>query len=189
MSGEVGQASAANQSHGSKHPSYTLHASFPVRRVVWRPGHETELAIASNNETTFSNFSSSSSTGSSHGKEGSEGASASSSSPTSSGFMDSTRSNASACGSDIVPTSSSDSRSGDTVEVWDVRRSWLAKWTIHNNNQEGGVTGALLFSFSTPETADPPLSLKRRLFVRGLAHPLGPASVRCFLPNGYALLR
>ncbi|KLO18063.1 WD40 repeat-like protein [Schizopora paradoxa] len=149
-SGEPVQISASNQSHGSKQPSYTLHTSFPIRRATWRPGHETELAIASNNsnDPVINNISSSSSTSSSHPKEGSEGASASSSSPVSSGFIENTRSNASACGSDVTP-SASDFHSGSTIEVWDVRRSWLAKWTIQNNHQEGGVTDML---FADPHT-------------------------------------
>jgi WD repeat-containing protein 24 len=36
---------------------------------------------------------------------------------------------------------------GDPVEVWDVRRGYIAKWTIKGSAVEGGVTG-----MSTPNT-------------------------------------
>jgi hypothetical protein len=31
----------------------------------------------------------------------------------------------------------------DTVEIWDVRRSWLPKWSVSGTSAEGGVTGEL----------------------------------------------
>lgn len=30
---------------------------------------------------------------------------------------------------------------GDLIELWDVRRQWIAKWTVTGSNREGGVTG------------------------------------------------
>ena len=30
---------------------------------------------------------------------------------------------------------------GDTVEIWDVRRAWIAKWTVDTSVSDGGVTG------------------------------------------------
>jgi len=33
---------------------------------------------------------------------------------------------------------------GDSVEIWDVRRGWLAKWSVDKSAVEGGVTGAFL---------------------------------------------
>lgn len=33
---------------------------------------------------------------------------------------------------------------GDPVEIWDVRRGFIAKWTVRGSAAEGGVTGALL---------------------------------------------
>jgi hypothetical protein len=32
--------------------------------------------------------------------------------------------------------------SGDGVEIWDVRRGWIAKWAIGESAVEGGVSGA-----------------------------------------------
>lgn len=31
---------------------------------------------------------------------------------------------------------------GDAVEIWDVRKPWIAKWAICNSAVEGGVTGS-----------------------------------------------
>jgi hypothetical protein len=30
---------------------------------------------------------------------------------------------------------------GDVVEIWDVRRGWIAKWSVTGSAVEGGVTG------------------------------------------------
>ena len=30
---------------------------------------------------------------------------------------------------------------GETVEIWDVRRGWIAKWTVDTSVSDGGVTG------------------------------------------------
>ena len=30
---------------------------------------------------------------------------------------------------------------GDSVEIWDVRRQYIAKWMVNNSAVEGGVTG------------------------------------------------
>ena len=30
---------------------------------------------------------------------------------------------------------------GDAVEIWDVRKGWIAKWAVGGSNVEGGVAG------------------------------------------------
>ena len=35
-------------------------------------------------------------------------------------------------------------RAGDAIEIWDVRRGWIAKWAIGNSTSEGGVAGLFL---------------------------------------------
>ena len=30
----------------------------------------------------------------------------------------------------------------DAVEIWDVRRGWIAKWSVTGSAAEGGVTGS-----------------------------------------------
>ena len=32
-------------------------------------------------------------------------------------------------------------RGGDAIEIWDVRRGWIAKWAIGNSTSEGGIAG------------------------------------------------
>ena len=32
-------------------------------------------------------------------------------------------------------------RGRDTIEIWDVRRGWIAKWAIGNSTSEGGIAG------------------------------------------------
>ncbi|KAG5719367.1 WD repeat-containing protein 24 [Termitomyces sp. T112] len=103
-------------------PTYTLHPSFPVRRVVWRPSHECELAVVSNAE-----FSSGSN-------------------------PDLGQNNSVGTGGGESEKHSADSKSlvgGDAVEIWDVRRSWIPKWSVTGSAIEGGVTD---LTFSTPDT-------------------------------------
>lgn len=38
--------------------------------------------------------------------------------------------------------------SGDTIEVWDVRRPYIAKWAVEGSCIEGGVTGKHKHLFS-----------------------------------------
>lgn len=38
---------------------------------------------------------------------------------------------------------------GDAVEIWDVRRGWIAKWSVTGSTVDGGVTGMFQFSSST----------------------------------------
>lgn len=30
---------------------------------------------------------------------------------------------------------------GDAVEIWDMRRGWIAKWSVSGSAMDGGVTG------------------------------------------------
>ena len=93
-------------------PTYTLHPSFPVRRVVWRPTYECELAVVSNAESP---------TGSTPdiSQGGSNG----------SGGLEDTKGSR-------IPSSGA-----DAVEIWDVRRSWIPKWSVAGSAVEGSVTG------------------------------------------------
>jgi hypothetical protein len=36
---------------------------------------------------------------------------------------------------------------GDAVEIWDVRRGWIAKWAVGGSAAEGGVAGELVPPF------------------------------------------
>lgn len=99
--------------HFERVPAYTLTTQFPIRRVRWRPGYECEIAVASNAEI---------------------GACA--------------VSDLSDCGvaEDVdlekpeVATPKRRADMGYAVEIWDVRRGYIAKWLVGGSAIEGGVT-------------------------------------------------
>lgn len=96
-------------------PTYTLHPSLPVRRVAWRPGYECELAVVLNAEfSTGSNSDMGQGMITGAGSEGDEHA---------------------------VDAKASLAVGGDAVEIWDVRRGWIPKWSVTGSAIEGGVTG------------------------------------------------
>lgn len=39
---------------------------------------------------------------------------------------------------------------GDPVEIWDVRRGWIAKWCVTGSATDGGVTGVPRTFFNSP---------------------------------------
>ncbi|KAI0044133.1 WD40 repeat-like protein [Auriscalpium vulgare] len=111
-----------SSTHISHTPTYTLSTSFPVRRVLSRPGYECELAIVSNAEFG---------TGSNPDLSGAAGEKS-----------EETLVQA-ANGDEPAPVSTPPSRVsdiGDAVEIWDVRRSYIAKWVVAGSAVEGGVT-------------------------------------------------
>ncbi|KAL4080472.1 hypothetical protein J3A83DRAFT_4199450 [Scleroderma citrinum] len=115
-----GLSGTSTSSHMLAKPTYTLHPAYPVRRVLWRPDYPCELALVSNAEF-----------GAGYGSE----------------LMASPRLQnattafiAAASGADIKDKASKPGIVGDTVEIWDVRRSWIAKWTVEASVSEGGVT-------------------------------------------------
>ena len=36
---------------------------------------------------------------------------------------------------------------GDSVEIWDVRRGWIAKWSVTGSAAEGGISGKRVILF------------------------------------------
>lgn len=141
-------------------PTYTLHPAFPVRRVLWRPSYECELAIVSNAEFATS----------AHADLLQSALSASLAMAPVQGVLSRV---GSGLGLDVLTQggggadamqrsgretpggpaaaadaksvfSSSPSGSGDAVEIWDVRRGWIAKWSVSGSAVEGGVTGEIV---------------------------------------------
>ena len=122
--------SPGHTSHISSRPIYLLSTSFPVRRALWRPDYECELGIISNSEF-----------GIGMNQDASEVT------PTSEVPSLST-------GVDLVAGVSSlrnGSEIGNSVEIWDVRRGYLAKWVVRGSSSEGGVAGEHVLSCG-PET-------------------------------------
>ncbi|KAF9546510.1 WD40 repeat-like protein [Agrocybe pediades] len=132
--------------HIPQKPTYTLHPSFAVRRLAWRPGYECELAVVSNTE-----YSTPSGTDISPPQPSSGGATGLLTRVGSGLGLDSLMSlygakeKLSASTAEAKASSSSGAASGatplgDTVEIWDVRRGWLAKWSVTGSSVDGGVT-------------------------------------------------
>ncbi|KAJ6502455.1 hypothetical protein C8R45DRAFT_1070888 [Mycena sanguinolenta] len=126
-------------SHIPHKPTYTLHPSFPVRRVLWRPGYDCEVAVVSNANAEFGsgNFSelTETSTGLTYASALGVGSARAASVPAP---------NSLASNNGAVSASKEGrergSGVGDAVEIWDARRGWIAKWTVRGSAIEGGVT-------------------------------------------------
>ncbi|KAF7973520.1 hypothetical protein HWV62_14940 [Athelia sp. TMB] len=128
--------------HMSHKPVYTLHPPFPVRRVRWRPGYDCEVVLVSNDESGT-------------GSGDNLGAGASSSADALSGSR----------------VEATGQRNRDSVEIWDVRRSWIAKWIVAGSAVEGGVTD---IEFCDPHTlwAQHPTGTFSQLDVRASHKPV-----------------
>jgi len=124
-------------------PHRPIHPSFTVRRVVWRPGYQCEIALVSSTELA---------TGCSDPSQPPPGSN-NSDLLTRAGRLDSVLRGSSGgldsiyAAKDKVPFQSRKSNigfwSGDSVEIWDVRRGWIAKWSVTGSAGEGGVSGVL----------------------------------------------
>ncbi|KAJ6623550.1 hypothetical protein B0H10DRAFT_2010419 [Mycena sp. CBHHK59/15] len=135
-------ASGSSPAHMPHKPTYTLHPSFPIRRVLWRPGYECEIAVVSNANAEFGSGNFSELPGPMTG-------------PTYASALGGVSSSrvGDASASNLLAGSSAGSTSkegrervaggsgiGDAVEIWDARRGWIAKWTVRGSSIEGGVT-------------------------------------------------
>ncbi|KAJ3553895.1 hypothetical protein NM688_g3378 [Phlebia brevispora] len=99
----------SGEAHISRRPLYTLHTSYPVRRVLWRPGYECELAVVSNIDFDT-------------GVKTSPPADSASASPSGSPHHNNSEAEDHAASDDEKVTKMSPNGVGDPVEIWDVRR-------------------------------------------------------------------
>ncbi|KAF9266459.1 hypothetical protein L218DRAFT_69517 [Marasmius fiardii PR-910] len=139
-------------------PTYTLHTSFPVRHVRWRPSFNCEIAVVSNGDFgAGSNADMSTPTmpiTSLGGNLQPPPIASTRMSPNLGLGLDlgtpvprpRSYSAVVATGA-VAPTappritmSGSTSGAGDSAEIWDVRRGWIAKWQIAGSAAEGGLT-------------------------------------------------
>ena len=134
---------SASGSHIPHRPTYILHPSFAVRRVVWRPEYECEIALVSSTE--FGTSSSDPSQASPSSNNSVALTRVGSSSGLDSVFRTSTGLDNIYATKDKLnlPTVSEPKASGvgDSVEIWDVRRGWIAKWSVTGSAGEGGISG------------------------------------------------
>ena len=99
--------------HFERTPAYTLATQFPIRRICWRPGYECEIAVASTAEI-----------GTCAAPE----------------MSDCVAEDADLEKPEVaIPKRRADM--GYAVEIWDVRRGYIAKWLVGGSAIEGGVTG------------------------------------------------
>ena len=132
-------APSSDSAHMSRTAMYTMHTSFPIRRVAWRPGYECELAVTSYQDvaaTTQSNQPFDSTTGV---------LGLVSSSPRTS-FLSQVMSGEERQEKNNNP--SNDANGAHPIQIWDVRRGYVAKWTVRGSAAEGGVTGKWTFVLS-----------------------------------------
>ncbi|KAG2077771.1 hypothetical protein BDR04DRAFT_1064549 [Suillus decipiens] len=114
-------ATSVSSVHIAHQPTYTLHPSFPVRRVLWRPEFPSELALVSNEDF-----------GGGSGTELLASPRLQSATPA---FINASNS--------VTKDKDPKGNGADAVEIWDVRRGWIAKWTVEASSSEGGVTDAI----------------------------------------------
>lgn len=127
-------------SDGPQLPVYNLRASFPVRRVLWRPGYGCELAVISNADFGLGS-----------GSDVSVAASKMPSpriaekpiqgEPQPLSILSELHNQLSPRIHFEPTISQTRNGVGDSVEIWDVRRQYIAKWLLNNSSVEGGVTG------------------------------------------------
>lgn len=134
------------KAHIPHKPTYTLHPSYGVRRIAWRPGYECELAIVTNMDypMTVTDLAV---------PEGKPGLLT----RVSSGLgLDALMKGTGPDKGVLMVGPSIESRLsevaessslGDAIEIWDVRREWLAKWSVTGSAGDGGVTGQASFTF------------------------------------------
>ncbi|KAH6910780.1 hypothetical protein BKA70DRAFT_1271501 [Coprinopsis sp. MPI-PUGE-AT-0042] len=122
-------------------PTYTLHPSYPVKRVAWRPGYECELAVVSNEELSVPGMDSHPSLP-----------------PPTPGLLsrvgsglglDSMLRNLNYDGYTAASMEGRVDRqnrqaapAGETIELWDVRREYVAKWSVSGSSAEGSISDA-----------------------------------------------
>ena len=121
---------------------YTLHTPYPVRRVCWRPGHETEVAVAYDRGFSFGAESAKSTVE----RPGLSGLRTPSNSPVIS-HMSLAHSRGASMTDNEVSCSAQNlidaklSTLADAIQIWDVRQAWIAKWSVKGSSVENGVTG------------------------------------------------
>ncbi|KAI0644296.1 hypothetical protein C8Q79DRAFT_139375 [Trametes meyenii] len=130
-----------SRSRTAQKPAYTLHTSYPVRRVLWRPGYECELAVVSN-----ADFGTGPDFGHSTLPSGPSSASVGLTSGLSTALSSPRITATHLSGTESPRTPEDRSKSltrndgSDPVEIWDVRRGYIAKWIVNGSAVEGGVT-------------------------------------------------
>ncbi len=122
--------------------TYTLHPRYPIRHVLWRPGYECEVAVISNPElappAAKTDVSKLATTPPFLSRSASSITLDTLSTVTDTDSLHPPVSPMENKGYASVPVVD------DTIEIWDVRRAWVAKWSIRGSGAEGSLTGTHL---------------------------------------------
>ena len=127
-------------SDGPQSPVYNLHTSFPIRRVLWRPGYGCELAVVSNADFGLGSGSDTSVAASKMpspriAEKPMQGE------PQPLTVLTELKNHFSPKVPLELIASQTRNGVGDSIEIWDVRRQYIAKWLLNSSAVEGGVTG------------------------------------------------
>ncbi|KAH9931931.1 uncharacterized protein B0H18DRAFT_1083425 [Fomitopsis serialis] len=131
--------------HISHDPTYTLRTAYPVRRVLWRPGYECELAVVAHTDQGVSSSADLQAPAGVHltSPIAATGPGAGLISALSSPRMGTA--GLSMLESVSEPALTLPRNDGGTpVEIWDVRRGFIAKWVVNDSVGEGGVSDIAL---------------------------------------------
>ncbi|KAI0929589.1 hypothetical protein AcV7_005082 [Taiwanofungus camphoratus] len=165
------------RSHISHTPTYTLHTAFPVRRVLWRPGYECELAVVSNADFGTTSNTDALSAVSNVTTASNAGVVAGLVSAISSPRIGTVPIGAGEDGPGMEGRAPSVARDGgsDPIEIWDVRRGYIAKWVVNKSAVEGGITD-IAFADSHAIWAQHPSGTFSQLDLRHSSRPLDAIS-------------
>lgn len=120
-----------------------MHPSFPVRRIFWRPSYQCEIAIVSNAEFgtgSIPDISQAPLMGAPGGLSR-VGSNLTVDRMVNDGLYGSSGRERGKGGTLTPSNKTSSAGLGDAVEIWDVRRGWIAKWCVDGSAIDGGVTG------------------------------------------------
>lgn len=123
-----------------------------MRRVLWRPGYECELAVVAHMDQGVSSSVDLHAAGDSGGHLSPAGAVTGASSGLITALSN-LRMHAAAHGivDPVTEQSQAAPRNDAPIEIWDVRRGFIAKWVVNDSVGEGGVRGTCM-----PVSSDKP---------------------------------
>jgi WD repeat-containing protein 24 len=122
-----------DDAHVSRKALYSMYTSFPIRCVRWRSGYECELAVTSYQDATATTQPNQSM------DFAASGLGLVSNSPKT-GLLSHAVASEEEKEDHNLPLLAN-TGGGNPIEIWDVRRGYVAKWTVRGSAAEGGVTG------------------------------------------------
>ena len=160
-----------------------------MRRVLWRPGYECELAIVAHTDQGVSSSVDLHAPGVTGGHLNPSGAAASAGTGLITALSSPRMPAATLSVVDSVTEQTQavpQNDGGAPIEIWDVRRGFIAKWVVSDSVGEGGVRG-MYTSLGHPGLPRADTALRYCIF--GLSCDMGPTLVRGILSARSTLLQ